>query len=134
MSVKNVTGRWRYRGRRVKPFFISCYANLLTGFFSFPNKEKKEVKKERKKRKKEKKKGRKERDLLRLKLCNLSHWSVNSIEIQQSKRQTCKKAGETILKCQQKEAYRLSGTLRRTAEVCIVLFTPTPHLPFREVK
>ena len=93
---------------------------------------KKEVKKE-KERKKEKKKGRKERDLLRLKLCNLGHWSVNSIEIQQSKRQTCKKAGETILKCQQKEAYRLSGTLRRTAEVCIVVFTPNPHLPFREV-
>lgn len=62
MSVKNVTGRWRYRGRRVKPFFISCYANLLTGFFSFPNKEKKEVKKEKKikKDRKEKAKGRKE--------------------------------------------------------------------------
>lgn len=59
MSVKNVTGRWRYRGRRVKPFFISCYANLLTGFFSFPNKEKKEVKKERKKlRKTERRKQR----------------------------------------------------------------------------
>ena len=70
---------------------------------------------------------------MRLKLCNLGHWSVNSIEIQQSKRQTCKKAGETILKCQQKEAYRLSGTLQRTAEVCIVVFTPTPFLPFREV-
>lgn len=62
MSVKNVTGRWRYRGRRVKPFFISCYANLLTGFFSFPNKEKKEVKKEKKikKDRKEKAKGTKE--------------------------------------------------------------------------
>lgn len=62
MSVKNVTGRWRYCGRRVKPFFISCYANLLTGFFSFPNKEKKEVKKEKKikKDRKEKAKGRKE--------------------------------------------------------------------------
>ena len=49
-----------HRGRRVNPFLISCYANLVTGLFPFPNKEKKKVKKERKKERKEKAKGRKE--------------------------------------------------------------------------
>lgn len=44
----------------MNPFLISCYANLVTGLFPFPNKEKKKVKKERKKERKEKAKGRKE--------------------------------------------------------------------------
>lgn len=54
-------------------------------------------------RKGERKKQRKKR--LRLKPCNLSHRSVNSTEIQECGRQTDKKAGETIPKCQGKEAY-----------------------------